>query len=214
MEISAYEVGYIGGAIIAGLISGILAVVIALKNRQPGLAIIGFMGCIWTGYMWGLPGGLVALAFFGMFSWLMKTFDEPDKPSTEPLKSSKPPGKISGVWIAIASVFGFVIIVVFSVIGVITYEKRESGEPFLAASVRLVREFKNGERNESSAPVKRVLSEARMREFQSSDGRLIKARLISFDGETVEIVREDGKPFRSSISRYSSDDQSYIRSFL
>ncbi|MEM9480960.1 MAG: hypothetical protein AAGA58_14995 [Verrucomicrobiota bacterium] len=49
------------------------------------------------------------------------------------------------------------------------------------------------------------------REFKSKDGKVITAKLVSFENGIVEVERKDGKRFRSKIEIYSPEDQLYIR---
>ena len=49
------------------------------------------------------------------------------------------------------------------------------------------------------------------RTFTSSDGKKIEARIEDFDGMNVTLFRSDGKTFTISISRFSINDQVFIR---
>ncbi|MDF7825357.1 hypothetical protein P4B35_15130 [Pontiellaceae bacterium B12227] len=52
-----------------------------------------------------------------------------------------------------------------------------------------------------------------LHEFTASDGRTLKAKVISYDGLTgkTEVEREDGKTVRVGIEAFSKDDQAYIK---
>ncbi len=212
MESSEFVVGSIFGAIMCGIVLGIFAAKIAIRNGQQGFAVISFIGCFAMGAMGGIGAGLPALILFGFLSWIMGGISEPSYSPARATEGNRSGWNVYGI--AFGIIFGFAFIVISATAGVIIHEERRPDEPLLAASIRLWDEHVGRPMALSSEPSKRKLSEAKKRKFKSSDGRVINAHLISFDGEIVEIIREDGRPFRSSISGYSKEDQTYIRTFF
>ena len=212
MDSSAFQIGQIFGALfgatVVACVLGGSAAVIAQRNGQTGFAVISFLACFSAGWIGGLILGVPVFLLFAGFSWVLEGFSESHQSSGKQVKGERSPVLFWGV------IFGLLVVVFCSAAGAFIFGRKAPGEPFRDASIRMVKEMIVKEESESSSQPKRLISETKMRTFESSDGRIMMAHLISFDGEMVEIVREDGRPFSTSISLFSEKDQNYIRSFF